>query len=269
MSEKAVLTADGKIILFILHGDMTTCNPLYRNYSQWEPYFEPAILMSGDGGCSWNDARQFTAERGRVWDVLYNDGLIYILFLNNPLDPSAMFTDEHHYQLYVSADNGETFELRSRLTFTNTYNCYYGTMGFLADGLLIVYSYDEKDEYNLKYIISGDEGRTWQAQRRAHFAKKIRNPQLAFFGGEYFIHGRSGSYNENNGNFILYNSQDGVSWDEGTYLRMMETGIGAYSNNLVVGSRFNGERNRLMIHTSHAYKDHQTNTIMFWLDKRG
>jgi hypothetical protein len=49
-------------------------------------------------------------------------------------------------------------------------------------------------------------------------------------------------------------------------LRMQEAGHGAYSNNLVVGSRFPGTKQRLLIHSSHAYRDHRTNTIMWWID---
>ena len=267
MCEKAVLGSSGRIILFILHCDMETSNSgKPEHLSLWEPYFEPAYIISDDGGHTWSEAKTFTTVRGRVYDVLYKDGAIYVLYFANPEDSNARVNGDP-YQLYVSSDNGETFTLRSELSFANTKYCFYGTMEFLTDRSLIVYSYDMNDEHNLKYITSEDEGCTWQNSRRAYFAQRMRNPQLACFGGEYFMHGRSGNIGELSGNFILYHSLDGINWDEGTFLRMREAGLGSYSNNIVTGSRFPGEKERLLIHSSHAYKKHKTNTLMWWLDK--
>lgn len=71
---------------------------------------------------------------------------------------------------------------------------------------------------------------------------------------------------ENAGHFVLYHSEDGIHWDEGTYLRMATQGAGAYSNNLVVHGA-DGEEEKLLIQTSHAYFQNRTNTIMWWLRK--
>ena len=259
MCEKAICADDGTIVLFYLTCDMKT------NGHIWEPYFEPKIAYSSDGGETWSNAELFLHEAGRVYDVVKKDGKIYVLFFANAELPGVAHLRENPYRLYVSADNGRTFELRSELPFQSTINCYYGTMSFMPDGRLIAYIYDERDEYNPKYLISGDEGRTWSVNRRAFFEKKIRNPQLVLFGDTWFMHGRSGSFGENSGHFILYSSRDAIHWDEGCYLRFATEGAGAYSNNLIVHDPNGVER--LLIQTSHAYQQNKTNTIMWWLDK--
>lgn len=260
MCEKAVCADDGTIILFYLTCDMVT------NGHIWEPYFEPYTAVSRDGGVSWSAPRVFVNEPGRVYDVAKRDGKIYALFFANEEKPGVAHLEEHKYRLYVSEDCGETFSLLSELPFDSTINCFYGTMAFLEDGRLLVYIYDEKDEHNLKYLISGDGGRTWGLNRRAFFEKKIRNPQLVQFGGRWFMHGRSGSFGPERGHFVLYSSRDAFTWDEGVYLRKATQGAGGYSNNLIVHDA-NG-RERLLIQTSHAYRENRTNTILWWLDIR-
>ena len=260
MCEKAICADDGSIILFYLTCDMVT------NGHIWEPYFEPYYAVSRDEGKSWSAPKVFVNEPGRVYDAVKKDGVIYVLFLANEEKPRIAHLEEHEYRLYVSTDNGETFTLRSVLPWDSTINCLYGTMAFLNDGRLIVYIYDEKDEHNPKYLLSADEGRTWSINRRAFFEKKIRNPQLVYFAGRWFMHGRSGSFGEGAGKFVLYSSMDAINWDEGVYLRTQCVGAGGYSNNLILHDP-NGS-DRLLIQTSHAYYQNRTNTIMWWIDVR-
>ncbi len=262
MCEKAVVADDGKIVLFNLHCDLVTDDEI------WEPYFEPTYSISRDGGNTWETRRPFCKERGRIYDAVVRNGVIYVLMFANPELPGIAHSEEHDYQIYVSYDNGENFQLLCNVPFASTINCYYGTMEFLKDGSMIVYIYDERDEHNPKYIVSPDGCKSWEIPRRAFFAKKIRNPQIIRFGDTYFMHGRSGSIGAGTGHFVLYVSDDGIHWDEGTYLRMVEAGAGAYSNNLLVGGRFGSDHQRVMIQTSHAYKANQTNTIMWWLTKK-
>ena len=267
MCEKAIVTDDGKIIAFFLNCDIITGG------ESWEPYFEPTYAFSRDGGKNWSEPRQLFKERGRVYDARYRDGKAYVLFFANADLPGKARNIEHDMCLYVSTDNGESFFQRAVIPFTSTINSYYGTMEFSPDGRLIVYMYDSKDEHNLKYIVSDDKGETWHTPRRAFFKKKMRAPQLVYFEGGYFMTGRSGNWGkygqfDGAGNFILYYSKDAVHWDKGTVLRRVTQGSGAYSNLLVVGDRFNSKKKRLLIQSSHAYKDDRTNTIMWWLDKR-
>ena len=86
--------------------------------------------------------------------------------------------------------------------------------------------------------------------------------------GTYFMHGRSGSFGEraNKGHLVLYSSKDGLNWDEGCCLRMRDEGLGAYSNNLVVGSLNPNKPNRLLIQASHAYEQHLTNILHWWIN---
>ncbi|MCQ2446261.1 MAG: glycoside hydrolase [Clostridia bacterium] len=260
MCEKAVTTDSGDILLFYLTCDMVT------NGHIWEPDFAPCYAKSSDGGETWSEPRTFTDAPGRVYDVLKKDGAIYVLFFQNAELPGIAHSEEHPYQLFVSEDDGETFTLRAEIPFESTIGCLYGTMAFFEDGRLIVYIYDEHDEYNPKYILSDDGGFTWGINRRAFFPQKIRNPQLINFHGTWFMHGRSGSFGKNTGHFILYSSPDAIHWDEGTFLRMATEGAGAYSNNLVVHDPAGNDR--LLIQSSHAYDKNKTNTVMWWLDIR-
>ena len=259
MCEKAVCTDSGRILLFYL-----TCDNITNGHI-WEPYFEPRIAYSDDSGKTWSEDRMLIHEAGRVYDVLKKDGIIYVLFLSNAELPGIAHLQEHPYKLLVSEDDGVTFTVRSILPFQSTINCYYGTMSFMEDGKLIAYIYDERDEYNPKYVISDDNGVTWSVNRRAYFANKIRNPQLVCFGDTWFCHGRSGSFGKNTGHFIIYTSPDAIHWDEGTILRYATQGAGAYSNNVIVHRP--GKTERLIIQTSHAYLENRTNTIMWMIDR--
>ena len=142
----------------------------------------------------------------------------------------------------------------------------YGSMMFLEDGRLIVYNYNLDDEYNLSYVLSEDKGMSWGQAGTTFVAKKIRNPQVVGFEHLYFLHGRSGNNGEQAGNFVLYCSEDGIHWDEGRYLKVRTEGLGAYSNNLVIGKGTSHEK--LLIQASHAYKDNQTNVLHWQIIKR-
>lgn len=60
--------------------------------------------------------------------------------------------------------------------------------------------------------------------------------------------------------------EDGIHWDEGRYLKVRTEGLGAYSNNLVIGKGTSHEK--LLIQASHAYKDNQTNVLHWQIIKR-
>lgn len=260
MAEKAVLTDKGDIIIFYLICDISE-NPL------WQPYWTPLFSKSTDQGRTWSAPKPVCSTRGRVYDAKYQDGEIRALhFANDATAKWTGTTPQHVFELHVSSDGGETFSKRSTLPF-NTEGRGYGTLGRLKNGDLIAFVYNIKDEKTLDYAISADGGKTWPKTGTSYFSRKIRNPQFNAFDGRFFMHGRSGAYGEGAGNMILYTSEDGLTWDEGVYLRMKETGNGAYSNSIVVGSKKPGGPQRLLIQASHAYRESMTNVLHWWIEE--
>lgn len=124
----------------------------------------------------------------------------------------------------------------------------------------------EVGKYMKEHNIQGCKGMSWGQAGTTFVAKKIRNPQVVGFEHLYFLHGRSGNNGEQAGNFVLYCSEDGIHWDEGRYLKVRTEGLGAYSNNLVIGKGTSHEK--LLIQASHAYKDNQTNVLHWQIIKR-
>ena len=252
--EKAVCPREGEIIVF------ATMNDSRGKF--WGPWVEPRWLISRDGGESWREGGYFPFK-GRIFDASYHDGVIYVLeFCNDGQLSDEGNKPEHVYRLFVSEDAGETFQERSVLPF-DTENKVYGTMDFGADGELLVYIYDKQDEQRPPYTISLDQGRSWQPVSTAFLEKRIRNPQLRFFEGYYFLYGRSGHYIPPQ-DFVLYTSFDGRNWDEGVYLCQRKAGHSYYSNSVIVGS-FSGHK-RLLIQASDAYDCNRTNIKHWWLE---
>ena len=262
MCEKAARTDDGGILLF----NLECVNTAERSFS-WQPLAIPTFLRSCDGGSTWEDAKPMGDEPGRIWDVLYHHGVVYVLELCN--DSSIAWygnLPEHHYSLYVSKDQGHTFARRSVLPF-EFMKRGYGALAFLPNGELIAYVYNQSDEKHLDYAISPDCGQTWGEPQTAFFAKQIRNPQMASFKDGFVMHGRSGSNGEDEirGHFVLYTSGDGIHWDEGRYLQTRTAGAGAYSNSLLVHDPDGRAPERLLVQASHAYEKSQTNICHWWL----
>ncbi len=262
MCEKAVCTNSGDILLFNLE-----CANIPEKKFMWQPLAVPTFLRSSDGGMTWSDAQPMGNEPGRIWDVLYDAGVIYVLEFHN--DSSIAWygnLPEHHYSLWVSEDDGRSFVRRSVLPFEFLQRGY-GTLAFLPGDRLIAYVYNQMDERHLDYVLSQDLGRSWEKPRTAFFAKQIRNPQMASFNGGFVMHGRSGNKGEEKirGHLVIYASRDGIHWDEGQYLQMRTAGAGAYSNNLPVHDPDKRGSVRLLIQASHAYEDSKTNIFHWWL----
>jgi hypothetical protein len=262
MCEKAVLCPNGEIVAFNLICEI-------HNNVGWEPFGLPTYVKSRDGGKTWSQAYRFGQHPGRIYDACVKDGRIYALIAVGAIAGGA----DAEYHLFISDDNGETFSDYSTLPFftRRESRVYYGTMGWLEDGGLIVYVYrDNKDEKHPEYAVSADGGKTWSAVQTAYFAKRIRNMQMVKLENTYFILGRSGTNapEAENGHNVLYCSADGIHWDEGQYLRMREHGIGAYSNTLLVHSRDASKPTRLLYQASYAYDNCKCNVLHWWIDAK-
>jgi hypothetical protein len=249
--EKAVSTRENEIVALCIRNE---------NPNGWEPYLEPVAVRSEDGGETWQAPRVICDKKGRIYDALVRDGVIYLLMLAN--DDFLAAKPEHRYYIYKSEDHGESFSLYGELP-GDTKGHAYGAMVVREDGSLVCYEYDSTDEFNLVYHISRDMGRTWEESGRSFCAKRIRNPQVARVGGGYILHGRAGCISkELPMHFVLYTSEDGIHWDEGRYIYAHEGQTAYYSNNLVMERDDGAER--ILIQSSIPYSKGCVN-IAHWV----
>ncbi len=248
--EKAVSTRENEIIALC-----TRCT----NPNGWEPYLEPTVVISHDGGESWGEPTQLCEKCGRIYDAMVVDGVIYVLFHAAP-DWIGQ-SPEHQFYIYQSTDGGRNFSLRGSLPI-DPVNRAYGNMTLREDGALICYVYNKEDEYHLDYCISPDMGLNWAETGTSFCAKRIRNPQVARVKGGYLLHGRSGCESDELPFYlVLYTSHDGINWDEGRYLCEIPGKGAYYSNNLVLETKDGGQR--VLIQSSVPY-DHKKVNIAHW-----
>lgn len=241
----------------------------------WRKELPPVYFLSHDHGHTWSEPRDVDPSAGvediaMTFDASWvHNGEVFVVFFGGSGDGGGPYT------LYVSSDNGRTFRKRSTLPFDK--DNYYSTAAVLENGDFIVYSYvyprkwRPAEEHDLPYVISSDRGYTWSEVRTTYFAKRIRNPQLSEKVGDYyFIHGRSGSYGDAPGNFVLYASRDAIHWDEGRYLhRKIYPGGDKYSGNAVIGKSDPKQRNRLLIQSSIVYDadTSRVNERHWWIEE--
>ncbi len=248
--EKAVTASDGSIVAFCLRNTMLAAVCC-------EPWLTPTVIKSTDGGEIWNEPREVSQYKGRIYDALCIDGKIYFLQFKN--DGSVRFTGtqpEHKYSIFCSEDNGESFYELSELPIPYE-GRGYGSL--LYDGeLLHAYAYNEKSECEMDHAVSRDFGVTWEYEGVCKVAKGIRNPQTALIDGIYILHGRG----EKEKGFVIYSSPDGYSWDEGEYLER-EKRLCYYSNNILLNDE---GRNFLLIQYSDVYKAACVNVMHMRLD---
>jgi BNR repeat-like domain len=246
----------------------------------WVKKDSPVCLLSHDQGRTWSEPRPLDPDAGveevsLTFDaVLTQNDQVFAVFMGG----TDCYCYGGPYSLYVSTDNGETFQRRSMLPFSH--ENYYVTAGVLDNGDLIVYSYsyrrgEDIDEINMPYVTSADQGRTWSEVKTTRFAQGLRNPQFSGkIGNLYFVNGRSGSqdpedFKEMSG-LVLYASSDGVHWDDGTVLYRREINSGdCYSANEVIGKYDPAVPNRLLIQSSVGYEDgsKKVNEHHWWVEE--
>ena len=235
--EKAVACDDGRIIAICLRNDAD---------SLCQPWDTPMIVTSFDGGKTWTKEKELCSYKGRVYDACYHDGVIYVLeFCNDGTGHFCGEKEEHVYRIFTSHNNGDSFEELCVVPIPS-FGRGYGSMLFDDCGELHVYAYNMNDEQHLDHIVSKDCGKTWGEADTLYLKEGIRNPQSAQIDGVYILHGRNADVN----GFVLYTSEDGKTWDEGSYLGH-EKGSCYYSNNIVMKDKDN--KNRMLIQYSEMY----------------
>ena len=165
--------------------------------------------------------------------------------------------------LYVSRDDGRSWSKRSAMSLDD--DKWYGTMTIMADGRLMGGAYTEKDEQHFYYCISKDEGHTWGPQQKAYVDKMIRDPELAYLSGKYYLQGRSGHVNDGGHRFVLYQSDDGEKWGEGIIISSDAEKPDGYSQNCIINKYDDDRANEMMAVYSIIYKGRDTNEYVYFI----
>lgn len=239
-----------------------------------EPWGNPTVIRSEDGGKTWSAPIELSSYRGRVYDAIYHEGSIYALeFCHDGSTTFLGHRPEHLYRLFKSDDEGRSFYEVSVIPFPDTKDRAYGALTVSPKGKLIAYTYNFADETHMDCAISADKGKTWEWVGTSYVAKKIRNPQVGILDGQYILHGRSGGWED--ADFVLYTSADGVHWDEGTVLVQKKTAC-FYSNNVTVKDETGKER-MLVQYSENIFENvkptdkgwrSQVNVMHFWLESK-
>lgn len=221
-----VTAANGTIVAFL-------SRQLANNRDNYLGFKTPIYMLSYDDGISWTEPREvdetvtsniisLTNQDGATF--VY-DGVVYAAFIGG--------YGTGKYSFYASTDNGETFNKVSDGLFknrTHKTNYFYTAAKALDDGRFIVYGYNMDDEFNLPYVISEDQGRTWSEVKTTYMQKRVRALEISDkVGGYYFMVGRSGSFGVDPLNLVLYVSKNGIDWDSGRYLNKVQLTLDAYS----------------------------------------
>ena len=235
--EKAVALPDGSIVAICLRNDA---------HALCQPWNTPMTVKSTDGGRTWSEPRELCSYKGRVYDAVCHEGVIYALeFCNDGTGDFCGEKEEHVYRIFASYDGGECFE---ELCVVPIPSLRRGYGALLVDdgGRMHVYAYNISDEIHMDHVVSEDLGRTWGAPTACYLKEGIRNPQIAQMDGVFILHGRNAAAD----GFVFYTSEDGEHFDEGAYLGR-EKGPCYYSNNIVLKDKKGN--NRLLVQYSEMY----------------
>ncbi len=239
--EEGLVTQNGTVVLVLTH---------IRDSRR----AKSSIMRSGDNGSTWTDNEPLDGDFGGYpCAVAVAGDTNYVLF---------DLTSGGPHVLYVSTDDGRSWHRRSTLPLDG--DTWYGAMTMMADGRLLAGAYTEKDEHNFYYCISKDQGKTWSPQKRAYVDKKVRDPELAYLAGKYYLHGRSGQLGEGSNRFVLYQSNDGIEWQSGIIASGDELHPDGYSHNCIINQYNDDIPNELMVQYSIIYEGAKVEEIMTW-----
>lgn len=232
---------------------------------------KPVYLISYDNGYTWSEPKSVD-EKASFEDVtlmhsdagaFIDEGNIYAVFIGG----GSHDYNEGKYSFYVSEDNGESFKKISEDLFAGTTSGKHMSANVLDDGSFIVYSFNPNDEFHMPYVISKDKGRTWSKVKYTYMEKRMRNGQISDkIGDYYFMTGRSGNMGDDPSCLVLYTSKDGINWDRGIFLNMVQKGLDSYTANEVVGKYNSAEPKRLLIQSSIGYSGLSTNVVHWWIE---
>ncbi|MFV2066263.1 MAG: sialidase family protein [Pirellulales bacterium] len=240
--EEGLVTEKGTAVLFLTH---------FENGQR----MGNSIVRSHDNGITWSDPVPVADEAiGYPTAVVVAGTLNYVLFDS---------TKNGDHELYVSGDDGQTWRKQSTLPLQT--NAWYGAMCMMKDGRLLAGAYVTRDEDHFYYCIGESDGRTWDKQRKAHLDKKIRDPELAYLDGKYYLHGRSGHHGDGSHRFVLYQSSDGIRWKDGVIVSGDERLPDGYSHNCIINKYNNDVPNELMTLYSIIYSPPRTSEYVFFV----
>lgn len=245
--EEGLVAPDGTVVLFITQFNFA--GGYYREGS--------GIMRSADNGASWTTYVPIDgAFVGYPAAVAVTDDTCFVLY--------NFAGGGFNHALYASEDNGLTWTRRSILPM---FAKSYGAMCLMEDGRLLAGGYSISNEFLFYYAISADDGYTWTEERSSFVDKKIRDPEVACLGGNYYLHGRSGDLGAGRFRFVLYHSLDGENWGSGFLVNSRDTGPAGYSHNCIINKYDENVPNQLMIQYSVDYGDGwDANSHVFFLE---
>ena len=246
--EDGLVTERGTIVLFLTHFEIGSEASRIRL----------GTIKSYDNGGTWTDYETLDGNFvGYPCSTAVSGETNYVM-----VDSSA-----GPHVLYVSTDDGRTFSKRSAMSLDD--DKWYGTMTIMADGRLLAGAYTHHDEDHFYYCISKDQGRSWGPQKKAFVDKMIRDPELAYLGGKYYLHGRSGHNGEGSRRYVLYQSGDGVNWGKGIIVSGDTEHPDGYGQNCVINTHDDSVADELMVVYSIVYKGRDTNEYVFFIRPDG
>ena len=248
LCEKGVRTPDGRIVLFFQITDAS--RPI-----SCEPWSEPLMAVSDDGGETFSDFMPTGADAGRIYDAVCDDKYVYFIMQSNPNFPGTK--PEHLYKVYRS---GGDLKFTPHVLPIDPVGRGYGALAFAEDGTLHAYAYNSRNETEMDLTTSRDRGETWSAPRTSHVALKIRNPQIRRLGGTWFLIGRNGGFGKGDA-LAFYTSPDGVNWDGGVKLDIRPDGTGTGYYGCLLPIVEPGRSPRMLMQYSRPYKRNCVNVI--------